>query len=121
FYSKLAPIRVQGRNVSSDQSISCSVCFIEERTAATVFPGRTQCPPEWTMEYNGFLTTKDIRSRKGDYICLDSHSEPSENQVLVMGKMEKHDHVSDVKLACGTLPCNKFQKDALIPCVVCTY
>ncbi|GFX68836.1 uncharacterized protein TNCV_3865351 [Trichonephila clavipes] len=121
FYSKLAPIRVQGRNVSSEKSIACGTCFVEERTSATVFAGKTSCPPAWTLEYSGYLMTKDMRSRKGDYICVDSNSEASADQVLILGKTEKQDHVSDVKLGCGTLPCNQFKKDALVPCVVCTY
>ncbi|CAL1275489.1 unnamed protein product [Larinioides sclopetarius] len=125
YYSKLAPIRVQGRNVSSEKPISCGVCFTEERTSATVFSGRTQCPPEWTTEYEGYLATKDaIISLKGDIICLDSHSKANDNKILVRDKTGapwKSEHVSDVKIGCGILPCDRFKKDALIPCVVCTY
>ncbi|GBN33521.1 hypothetical protein AVEN_55989-1, partial [Araneus ventricosus] len=125
YYSKLAPIRIQRRNVSSEKPISCAVCFTEERTSATVFPGRTQCPHEWTMEYEGYLATKDaIVSLKGDIICLDSHSKVNDNKILVTDKSGapwKSEHISDVKMGCGILPCDKFKKDALVPCVVCTY
>nr|XP_015911784.2 uncharacterized protein LOC107442673 [Parasteatoda tepidariorum] len=121
FYSKLVPVHLQGRNVSSEKSIACGMCLVEERTSATVFPGRTQCPNEWTLEYSGYIMTKDLRSRKGDFVCMDVHSEEHDRDVLIMSKTEKHDHVSDVKISCGTLPCDNYPKDQLLPCVVCTY
>lgn len=121
YYSKLSPVYMNGRNVTNESPISCSLCFVEERTSPTVFPGRTTCPPEWTMEYRGYMMTKDIKSRKGDYICMDSDSRTSDLDMLVLSKIDKQDFVSDVKLSCGTLPCEKYEKDKLLPCVVCTY
>ncbi|GIX74482.1 uncharacterized protein CDAR_419811 [Caerostris darwini] len=97
------------------------MCFVQERTSATVFPARTKCPSEWTLEYSGFLMTKDLRSRKGDYVCVDSQSEASAHQTLILDRTDTRDHISDVKIGCGTLPCATFQKDALLPCVVCSY
>lgn len=120
-YSKLAPLFVNGRNITSEHAVSCAQCFVDERTSATTFAGRTSCPPEWTIEYRGYMMTKDIRSRKGDFICMDVDSRPSNLDVLVLAKTDKQDYVSDVKLSCGTLPCNKYENDKLLPCVVCSY
>lgn len=112
---------MNGRNISSDEAISCAKCFVDERTSPTVFAGRTTCPSEWTLEYRGYIMSKDIKSRKGDLICVDTDSRPSKLEVLVSAKTDKPNYVSDVKLSCGTLPCNKYENDKLLPCVVCTY
>lgn len=121
YYSKMSPVYVNGRNISNDKPIACGQCFVDERTAPTTFPGRSTCPPEWTMEYQGYMMTKDIRSRKGDYICVDTDSAESDSDVFVLTKTDKQDFISDVKLSCGTLPCEKYETDKLLPCVVCSY
>lgn len=112
---------MNGRNISSDEAISCAQCFVDERTSPTIFAGRTTCPSEWTLEYRGYIMSKDIKSRKGDLICVDIDSRPSELEVLVSARTDKPNYLSDVKLSCGTLPCNKYENNKLLPCVVCTY
>lgn len=117
----MSPLYINGRNITNEKAVSCAQCFVDERTSPNTFAGRTTCPPEWTLEYRGYIMSKDIRSRKGDLICVDVDSSPSDLDVLVLAKTDKQDFISDVKLSCGTLPCNKYEKDKLLPCVVCTY
>ena len=121
YYSKVAPLYMNGRNITSDKAISCAQCFVDERTSATTFAGRTTCPSEWTLEYRGYIMSKDFKSRKGDFICVDVDSRTTDDEVLVTSRTDKPNYISDVKLSCGTLPCNKYQNDKLLPCVVCTY
>lgn len=117
----MSPVYVYGRNITSEKAISCAQCFVEGRTSPTTFAGRTTCPQEWTLEYKGYMMTKDRRGRKGDFVCLDVDSRPSDLDILVLEKTDKQDFISDVKLSCGTLPCDKYENDKLLPCVVCTY
>lgn len=76
YYSKLTPVLLDGRsNLSAAAPLRCALCFAEERTSAVMLSGRTSCPHEWTLEFSGFLSSKDMRSRKGDAVCIDSAAE----------------------------------------------
>ncbi|XP_054713091.1 uncharacterized protein LOC129222601 [Uloborus diversus] len=120
FYSKLSPVRIMGRNVSSDAPVSCAACFAGERTSALTFPGRTACPPAWTLEYEGYLATKNFESRRGDYLCVDTDADATKDGALLTVDSDVLDAVSDLGMQCGTLPCDAYE-NKLTPCVVCSY
>ncbi|KAG8187020.1 hypothetical protein JTE90_019230 [Oedothorax gibbosus] len=104
-YSRLSPVvGVQGR------PLRCALCFAGERTSPLL--STPSCPGEWGPPHaQGHLFAKDMRSRKGDFFCVDSAEEEEEGAaVLVSVRGERRDAGAAVR-----------RGDARLPCALCTY
>ena len=96
----------------------CSMCTVP-RSVSVVIPGRNQCYPGWTMEYQGYLVGGEPRfADSSEYICLDRRPE----SVPGGGEMNnKYNSIYFVEAHCGDgLECPPYSGGRELTCVVCS-
>lgn len=95
--------------------VPCAVCYVP--AAILMIPAKTTCPPSWTLQYSGFLTTNsdDFKS-SSDYVCMD------DNPQYIEGSRDNRDGklFYPVHARCGALPCPPYVNDAYLRCCVCS-
>jgi len=95
----------------------CAVCQIPTKSHQLTIPGVDNCPPGWTLEYDGFLVSSLIAQQKADYTCLDKSPETVPNGIPDTASR----YVYPVEAVCGgSLPCPPYIGGYAIPCVVCS-
>ncbi|XP_053385486.1 short-chain collagen C4-like [Mercenaria mercenaria] len=98
------------------EDVPCSVCQ-STRTRMLMIPGRLECYPGWTKEYNGYL----VSEREGDassseYVCLDSKPE-----IVIGGHRNENGRLFYlVEGSCGSLKCAPYVNGRERTCVVRT-
>ncbi len=82
-----------------------------------MIPGRRQCYPGWTKEYEGFLmTAHSTAMAQHHYACVYSHPEADEKGYERKGGALFY----PVRAICGSLPCPNYVQGWELTCVVCT-
>lgn len=103
------------RNVAHDDDVPCAVCYVP--AATLMIPAKITCPPSWTLQYSGFLTTNsDDFNSASDYVCLD------DNPQYIEGSRDNRDGklFYPVHARCGALPCPPYVDNAYLRCSVCS-
>ena len=60
----------------NSQNVPCAVCYVANRSVAVMIPAKTQCPTHWTLEYIGYLMTKNYNAAGPKmYECVDKDPE----------------------------------------------
>ena len=61
---------------SNYHNAPCSVCYVPTRITAVMIPAKTQSPTHWTLEYIGYLVTKNYNvAGPKMYKCVDKGPE----------------------------------------------
>ncbi|KAL3874769.1 hypothetical protein ACJMK2_037739 [Sinanodonta woodiana] len=102
--------------VSLEDDMPCCVCKTS-RTPTIMIPGRTECYPGWTMEYNGYLMSgHHSHAGSTNYVCVDTNPEARSG-----GSANLEGHlVYLLQAKCGSLPCPPYNEGRLLTCVVCS-
>ena len=96
----------------------CAVCYVATRETVLMVQGRYTCPPNWTREYYGYLTTERSHAvhMRTTFECVDVNSEAA------AGCQSNEDGASfyHVEPRCGCLPCPPYDDQKEMTCAVCT-
>lgn len=104
---------VQGRD---DDNVPCAVCMATSRGTVLVIPGKTSCPPQWTVEYSGYIMAERMTGKRATFECVDSSQEPvSGTQSNLNGGSFYH-----VEVQCSGMPCPPYDPEKELNCVVCS-
>ncbi len=81
-----------------------------------MLPAKLTCPPNWILEYSGYLMAAYYTSYRTSYKCIDKDPES------VPGSSANIDgawfHPTEV--GCATLPCPPYDPQKEVTCAVCT-
>ena len=94
----------------------CAVCFIPTRAAVVMVPAKTACPPSWTREYYGYLTTNYDIHHRSSYTCLDINPEG----VPGSGASSASAFFYYTITTCNGLSCPPYENNRILSCAVCT-
>ena len=96
----------------------CSVCYASTRIAKITIPGRTSCPPLWTMEYNGYLMTDklDTNHRSRVPVCVDVNAETVPESAIATTTSLLY----FIETTCTGIDCPPYADGSEVACVVCT-
>ncbi|XP_053374164.1 uncharacterized protein LOC123532677 [Mercenaria mercenaria] len=105
-----------GTNIRHNEA-PCAVCH-SSRTSNLMIPGRTDCYPGWTKEYNGFLVgAYPGYNDATEFVCLDRRPE----SVVNSGIGDGENLLYFVEANCGkSLECPPYVHDRELACVVCS-
>ena len=99
---------------------ACTVCFTFNSSTVITVPGKTSCPRDWTVEYQGYLMSESITANgRTVYECIDKNmgSAPgSQDSDTLSG------HLYHVEANCGvnTCPPSYYDKEKELACTVCS-
>ena len=95
----------------------CSVCYVSNRAAQIMIPGKVTCPESWTEEYQGYLMSERYsHQRSAQYICVDQNAENFPNTgANTNGALLYH----VIALNNVGLP-SSYVRTRVVTCVVCT-
>ena len=99
-----------------NHNVPCAVCRSSGRDTALMLPAKTQCPPSWTLEYNGYLMTERNTHNRATFECVDKDPEcipgsaGNENGALFY----------HTEATCTGLPCPPYDSSKELTCAVCT-
>lgn len=105
-----------GYDVYNDDA-PCAVCH-SQRSSNLMIPGRMECYPGWTKEYNGYLVSGWVgQAHDTEFICLDRRPE-----ALNGGKTDDDEAMLYfVEGVCGkSLECPPYVNGRELTCVVCS-
>ena len=104
-------------SVNKNENVPCAVCYTPTKAVRLMIPGRLNCSPSWTKEYEGYLmTARYSQYSNQNYICVDKESESLPNLANNMyGASLYH-----VTARCSGIPCPPYTDKKYITCVVCT-
>ena len=98
-----------------DHDVPCSVCRVPQSTTIMV-PATLTCPPGWTTQYTGHLTSSHREEFATEYVCLDgSPEDDSSGAINNNGLLFYY-----VLTQCGSLPCPPYVNNKVVTCVVCS-
>lgn len=105
-----------GSNIRNSEA-PCSVCRTQ-RNNNIMIPGRKDCYPGWTKEYNGFLVGGyPSYDDSTEYICLDRWPET----VVHSGSRDNDNMLYFIEAFCGkSLECPPYIHNRELTCVVCS-
>ena len=99
-------------------NVPCAVCYAATRCVALMVPAKTQCPTNWTLEYDGYLASEyyshDSRTM---YECVDKSPESvpglnaNSNPTACLIPVEPY---------CNGLSCPPYDAGKELTCAVCT-
>ena len=95
----------------------CAVCFATSRAAQLMVPAKTQCPPTWTREYYGYLTSeRGSHPARSVFTCVDVDPDViGGTQASTNGALFYY-----VLSSCNGLTCPPYEAERALSCAVCT-
>ena len=108
------------------QNVPCAVCYASARSSTLMIPAKIQCPPTWTREYYGYLSTE--RAKEPSRVP-SGHYRSSFNCVDVNPEIIENSHNNNdgalfyfALSACNTngLRCPPYEHGRALSCAVCT-
>ena len=99
-------------------NVPCAVCYVVTRCVALMIPAKTQCPTNWTLEYDGYLVSEYYgRDSRTMYECVDKSPEsiPGLN-----GGSDPRAIFYLVEPYCNGLSCPPYDAGKELTCAVCT-
>ena len=105
---------VQGTH---DHNVPCAVCHVSTRPTVVMIPAKASCPPNWTREYYGYLTSGRKSHERNAFECVDKAMESLPGgEGDTNGALFYH-----TEATCSTgLPCPPYNHHQELNCVVCT-
>ncbi len=94
----------------------CAVCYTRVRDVVLMLPAKITCPPNWTLEYSGYLMSEWYNHYRTSYKCVDKDPES------VPGSATNDNYVQFLltEVNCGALPCPPYDSQKEVTCAVCT-
>ena len=99
-------------------NVPCAVCYVATRCVALMIPAKTQCPTNWTLEYDGYLASEQYSHySRTMYECVDKTPEsvPGLN-----GGSNPRAFFYSVEPYCNGLSCPPYDAGKELTCAVCT-
>ena len=98
-------------------NVPCAVCYVVTRCVALMIPAKTQCPTNWTLEYDGYLVSEYYLYSRTMYECVDKSPEsiPGLN-----GASDPRAIFYLVEPYCNGLSCPPYDAGKELTCAVCT-
>ena len=98
----------------------CAVCLIPQKEVAIMTPGRTDCPPSWTVEYSGYLMANQHGNYKMNYVCVDKDPE-----VVSSSSSSNQGRWYPTETECGAIQCRTgvtggYSQNREVTCSVCS-
>jgi hypothetical protein len=99
-----------------EHDVPCVVCYVTNRTALLMIPGKYTCPKNWTREYYGYLMAERYNHHRSTFECVDATPE------VVVGGHANHNGALfyHVEPRCGSLPCPPYDQQKEMTCAVCS-
>ncbi len=99
-----------------NHNVPCAVCYVPVRAAVLMLPARLTCPPNWTLEYNGYLMADFYDFYRTTYECMDKDPEsiPGSN-ADTNGALFYF-----TEATCNGLPCPPYDTQKEVTCAVCS-
>ena len=103
------------RNIH-EHNVPCAVCYVPTRASAIMVPAKSSCPPSWTREYYGYLTSESINQQRSSFNCIDVNPE------VIPGTSANTDGALFyyVDTTCNGLACPPYENGRILSCAVCT-
>ena len=101
----------------SDHNVPCAVCYAPTRATTIMVPAKTTCPPSWTREYYGYLSTARDNHYRSSYTCIDNTPE------VIVGTSVNEDPGTlfyHTISNCVGLLCPPYEHSRILSCAVCT-
>ena len=102
----------------NNHNVPCAVCYVATRCVALMIPAKTQCPTNWTLEYDGYLAaeyyTHDSRTT---YKCVDKSPE---SVAGLNATSFPAAYLILVEPYCNGLSCPPYDAGKELTCAVCT-
>ena len=100
----------------TDHNVPCVVCYVPTRAVTIMVPAKPTCPPSWTREYFGYLTTDHDGYYRTMYTCIDSSPDVIESsEGNEDGALFHHTTTN-----CNGVPCPPYEATRILSCAVCT-
>ena len=100
-----------------NQNPVCAVCRVVRRSTQFMLPGRSECYPGWTKEYDGYLMAGHPGHKgRTQYICMNGEPETDDAGYRDEGGALFY----AVEGKCGSLPCPPYVDNRELTCAVCT-
>ena len=98
----------------------CAVCRVIRRGDKLMIPAKTQCPTDWSKEYQGYLMTAHYNhDNSKEYICIDENAEARSDSAA--GNQDAALlYPVEGRCGAGNLPCRPYITGDELACVVCT-
>ena len=101
---------------SHDYNVPCAVCYVSTRPTVIMIPAKASCPSSWTREYYGYIMTEQNIHHRSMFECVDRDQEAfPASQTNCNGALFYH-----VEASCNGLPCDRYDPNKELNCVVCT-
>ena len=100
-----------------DHNVPCAVCYVPTRATAIMVPAKSLCPPSWTREYYGYLTTEADGHRRSSFNCIDVNPEViPDTSADTNGALFYY-----TSSVCGYgLDCPPYENNRILSCALCT-
>ena len=106
------PIRSVWQN-----NVPCAVCYVPTRATAIMVPAKTLCPPSWTREYYGYLTSEHgNHPGRSSFNCIDANPEVIPGTSANINGALFYYIIS----TCNGLACPPYENNRGLSCAVCT-
>jgi len=101
--------------IQLESNLFCALCERNNKNNAIMYPGSSECPDNWKMEYIGTLVAQRQSSRT-EYVCLSQEAASKVRQRSSIGV------TTITNAACKILPCGEdsYKANAKLNCAVCT-
>ena len=100
-----------------EHNVPCAICFVPTRATAMMVPAKSLCPPSWTREYYGYLTTEHDNNRRSSFDCLDVNPEVIPGTGADSINATTFNYVDTTR---NGLACPLYENGRILSCAVCT-
>ncbi len=100
-----------------DHNAPCAVCYVPTRVTVLMLPARLTCPPNWTLEYNGYLmSAHHDRKQSSTFECVDKDPESIPGSAASIDGALLYFN----EALCTGIPCPPYDPQKEITCAVCS-
>jgi hypothetical protein len=98
-----------------DHNVPCAVCSTT-RSKLLMIPAKSDCPTNWTLEYNGYLMTEYYTHNRNSFECVDKDPDSIPGSAAnINGALFYH-----VEATCNGIHCPPYDPQKELTCAVCT-
>lgn len=101
-----------------NREIPCVVCENLHAESTFMQHGSNSCPPDYVMEYSGFLFANRYNSYKGQYVCVDNSPQGYSNNRGSLN--DNYGQLYPVEIQCSGLPCPPYKAYREVACAQCS-
>lgn len=96
-------------------NVPCAVCSTT-RSKLLMIPAKSDCPTNWTLEYNGYLMTEYYNHNRNSFECVDKDPDSIPGSAAnINGALFYH-----VEATCNGIHCPPYDPQKELTCAVCT-